>query len=126
MKVNGPFIIEGSANDVAISNVAAATNAGQLGQEKKGTLKFNNGLKLQWDSVTVGPNTTITATFPEAFTAEVYFVVVQLATIPGAANQEDDYAGYLWATTPLSTCRITSQSNATKAVAYLVFGRDSV
>jgi hypothetical protein len=126
MEANGSLVIEGSANDTVLSGVAAATDGGQLGANMKGVLRFNNGFKVQWDCIEVAANSTVTVTFPEAFTEDVYFIHVQLATIPGAAAQQADVAGFLRAVDTLSTGSVRSQDDVAKDVSYFVVGKDTV
>jgi hypothetical protein len=69
------------------TNIGAATQPGDSAQDpsatggnnKKGTIKFPNGFKIQWDTVQAPSNTTGTFDLPEPYTEDHYGVIVSWA-----------------------------------------------
>jgi len=125
MDINGAVALLGGGNFAEILNVAAATDGGVAGKNKKGTLKLINGVKIQWDSVPVAANATTEFALPEEYTEDHYAVLVQHTGSVTTGGSEQECAGWVPAgDNKLSHVELMQINDSQRELTFWSIGKD--
>ncbi len=93
MLINGRVALKGSSNDPTLLEYGDANDTGADGNLKYGILKFANGVKIQWDTISLAANTTTSVALREPYTESHWSALSGLAqTVPSAGLEEDTSA----------------------------------
>lgn len=110
---------------VTLSNIVAATNPGNDGEEKQGTIKFPGGLKIQFDTVSVGANNTTSFDLPEPYTEDHYTVITNFSSAVSVGGNEGTNSAWVPTTGKLSKVRIRNAVDGTEQIGYISIGKDT-
>jgi hypothetical protein len=124
MDFNGDLIVEGSSSHPVLSNFGAAASTGEDGENTKGTLKFSNGFKIQWNTHSFGANVEAAVTLPEAYTGAQLFVMVCYGTNVNDSANDSSCSAEIPSGTPLSQVQLKSNAEATEDLTFISFGFD--
>jgi len=125
MKFNGSVAVKGSGPHM-VDLIAAATAPGEAGLEKKGVLRLANGVKFQWDSVSVAATTSGVVTLPEAYTEAHYTAACSMNEDIGYANTTLACNCWIPASSSLSTLVVRNIDSSSHTFTYISIGKDTI
>ena len=124
MKLNGRLALKGSANDVVVKEYGPASEIGDDADLTHGIIKFDSGLKMQWDTIDVAADTTVVIDLRERYTEAHYSVMTVFSEIVTSAGNQMDSAGWVPVADPLKTLTVQNIADSTRAVGWLSIGKD--
>lgn len=125
MKINGSLTVKGEDNELVLQSYGDATDGGPFSNHKSGVIKFNSGLKMQWDTVSIAANTNSTETLQSSYTCDHYCVMSILASDTVFHGDDDDTTAWVPTTDKLTTAIVRNESADTEEITYLSIGMDS-
>ncbi len=126
MLINGRVALKGSSNDPVLLEWGAASDPGQSLIAKQGVLKFTNGMKIQWDTIVIGANSSVAFTLPEAYTEAHWCSFAVMESTIGSTGNQEDAMSWVPVASILSKVVVRSIANGSRAVTYLSIGKDAV
>ena len=126
MKLNGNMALNGVSNELLLLSWGAATAGGNAGNHQKGVIKFNNGVKMQWDTISVTANDTDVVTLQSAYTADHFCVFSTFAEAVSDTGTQNDSMAWVSTTNRLTTLSLRNIAGTAQEVTYLSIGKDSL
>lgn len=125
MLINGNVALKGSSNEPHLQEFGVSTDTTQS-TTKRGIIKFANGMKIQWDTVSIGANGTTTIDLREPYSKLAWSAYSVNATNVGNSDQETDNMAWVPSTNPLTTVDVRHIGGSTEAITYVSIGQDEV
>jgi hypothetical protein len=126
MKINGKLALKGSGNDPIILEHDDATVVGDESTHKRGVVKFANGMKMQWDTVSIAANSSVVVNLWEHYTDAQWCAYACMGeTVTDDSNQQDVMA-WVPSSDNLRTVTVRNIGGSTADVTYMSIGRDHV
>ena len=126
MNLNGNFTVRGGTNTVLSSNIGPATVGGEDGNNFKCTLKFTDGVKIQFDTVNMSADQQAEFALPEACTEDHYSVVAFYASNLNLSGQEQEICSWIPSgANKLSHVELLKITAGNHHVTFLSIGKDS-
>ena len=126
MLINGRVALKGSSNDPTLLEYGDANDTGADGNLKYGILKFANGVKIQWDTISLAANTTTSVALREPYTESHWSALSGLAQTVPSAGLEEDTSAWVPSVDSLSKLSVRNIANSSRRVTWLSIGKDVV
>ena len=129
MEINGNIAFLGFLNFIREISYNDADDLGDGGLQKQGYIKFNNGLKIQWNTITVPQNSEANYDLVDTYTADHYTCFTEYAGDIVITETDQDTMSWvpsIASGNSLTQITIRQHANTPRAVTWVSIGRDIV